>query len=155
MPKNIAPRAARYFQLALRYATVGPEPVVLVVMGRIATGKSSIAERLGRELGWSVFCSDRIRKTQAGLPLTKRTPPQLGPEAYSDQASEQTYRTLLQEGLAALATHSGVLLDATVSSRATREKLRHACRQASGRSRVVELEADRAAIASRLKLRAQ
>ncbi len=150
-----AQRAARYFQLALRYATVGSEPLALVIMGGIATGKSSVAEQLGRELGWPVFSSDRIRKTQAGLPLTKRTPAQLRPEVYSDQASEQTYRTLLQEGLAALATHSGVLLDATFSSRATREKLRQTCRQAGVRLQVVELEADRAAIASRLKLRAR
>src|SRR6516225_6446663 len=34
-------RATRYFHLALRYATMGSGPLVLVVLGRIATGKST------------------------------------------------------------------------------------------------------------------
>ena len=49
----------RYFQLALRYATVGSAPLVLVVMGRIASGKSTIARQLARELDWPVFSSRR------------------------------------------------------------------------------------------------
>jgi hypothetical protein len=67
--------------------------VSLVITGGIATGKSSVAEPLGRELGWPVFSSDGNRKRQLCLPLAKRPPPQLRPEVYSDQASEQTYRT--------------------------------------------------------------
>ena len=70
-------RAARYFRLALRYATIGSEPCFLVVMGRIATGKSTVAKQLASELGWPIFSSDEIRKTLAGLPLTVRTPPEL------------------------------------------------------------------------------
>ena len=41
-----AQRARRYFQLALRYAAVGSEPLVLVVMGRIASGKTTVARQL-------------------------------------------------------------------------------------------------------------
>jgi 2-phosphoglycerate kinase len=60
-------QAARYFRLALRYAVAGSEVLVLVVMGRIGTGKSTIAKRLAGELDWPAFSSDEIRKTLAGL----------------------------------------------------------------------------------------
>ena len=79
---NHAKRATRYFHLALRYAVVGSEPLVLVVMGRIATGKSTVAKQLARELGWPVFSSDETRKTLAGLPLNLRTPPKLRDKLY-------------------------------------------------------------------------
>src|SRR5438552_4885926 len=42
-----AKQAARYFRLALRYATSGSEPLVLVVMGRVGDGKSTVARQLG------------------------------------------------------------------------------------------------------------
>src|SRR5437667_415831 len=35
--------AARYFRLALRYAVSGSEPLLLAVIGRVATGKSTVA----------------------------------------------------------------------------------------------------------------
>ena len=148
-----AKRASRYFRLALRYATVGSEPLVLVVMGRIATGKSTVAKLLAREFGWPVFSSDRIRKTLAGIPLTKRTAPALRGRVYSEEVSEQTYATLVKEGLAALATHDGVVLDATFSSRAKREMLRNECSKAGVRLQVIELEADQESIMTRLKAR--
>src|SRR5213592_1093631 len=55
-------QAARYFRLALRYAIASSEPLVIVVMGRVGTGKSTIAKRLAGELDWPVLSSDEIRK---------------------------------------------------------------------------------------------
>lgn len=149
-----AQSARRYFQLALRYATVGSEPIVLVVMGRIATGKSTIARELARELDWPVFSSDAIRKKLAGVPLTQRTPRALRAEVYAEPMTERTYANLLGEGLGALDTHSGVVLDATFSKRARREMLRQACRKADVRCQVIELEAGASEIARRLEARA-
>ena len=123
-------RAARYFRLALRYATCGSEPVVFVIMGRVGTGKTTFAKQLGIELDWPVFRSDLIRKTLAGVPLTERTAPELRGKVYSEQMSSQTYAELVQGGLAALATNTGVILDATFSSRAQREYLRDECAKA-------------------------
>ena len=148
-----AQRARRYFRLALRYATTGSEPLVLVVMGRVATGKSTVAKQLASELDWPVFSSDEIRKTLAGVPLTVRTPPELRDKVYSSQMTEQTYNKLLENGLAALTVHSGVVLDATFSSRTKRDCLRDQCAKAGVRLQVVELEADHDEIAKRLKAR--
>jgi hypothetical protein len=146
-------RAVRYFRLALRYATIGSEPCFLVVMGRIATGKSTVAKQLASELGWPIFSSDEIRKTLAGLPPTVRTPRELRAEVYSDHMTDQTYKQLLETGLAAVNIDSGVVLDATFASRAKRDLLREHCAKASFRLQVIELDADRDEIAKRLRAR--
>ena len=107
---------------------------MLVITGRVATGKTSVALQLGTELEWPVFSSDQIRKTMAGLPLTERTPLKRHDEIYSEQTTERTYRKLLEQGLAALQSQSGgVVLDATFSSRAHRELLRDECSKANAR----------------------
>jgi aminoglycoside phosphotransferase family enzyme/predicted kinase len=151
--ENHANRATRYFHLALRYAVVGSEPLVLVVMGRIATGKSTVAKQLARELDWPLFSSDEIRKTLAGLPLNVRTPPKLHDELYSERMTDQTYEKLLQNGLAALAIDNGVVLDATFSSRRQREHLRKECARAAIRLRMIELQAHPKEIKRKLKAR--
>ena len=157
-------QAARYFRLALRYAIAGSEPLILVVMGRVGTGKSTIAKRLAGELDWPVFSSDEIRKTLAGVPLTQRTPPELRNKIYSPQMTRQTYRKLIKDGLAAigcsrgrrpkpLRPHNGVVLDATFSTRALRKFLRDECRKANMPFQFVELEVDPNEIKKRLKAR--
>ena len=148
-----ASRAKRYFRLALRYATSGSDPLILAVMGRIGTGKSTVAKQLAGELDWPVFSSDVIRKTLAGVPLTARTASDSRAEIYSEDMSKQTYNKLLEQGLAALVMHSGVVLDATFSSRAKRDLLRAECAKARASLQVIELVSDTAEIAKRLKAR--
>jgi aminoglycoside phosphotransferase family enzyme/predicted kinase len=148
-----AQQAARYFRLALQYAISGSEPLVLVVMGRVGAGKTTIARQLGTELAWPVFSSDEIRKTLAGVPLKQRTALELRNKVYSKQITEQTYKKLLEQALAALESHNGVVLDATFSSRANREFLREQCKNV--RLQVVELETDRGKIENRLSARDQ
>ena len=157
-------QAARYFRLALRYAIAGSEPLILVVMGGVGTGKSTIAKRLAGELNWPVFSSDEIRKTLAGVPLTQRSPPELRNRIYSPQMTRRTYRKLAKDGLAAiggsrerrprqLQSHNGVILDATFSIRALRKFLRDECKKANVPSQFVELEVDSNEIKKRLKAR--
>jgi len=148
-----ARRARRYFRLALRYATSGSRPLALVIMGQVATGKSTVARQLATELDWPVFSSDQIRKTLTGVPLTERTAPELRVHVYSEQITEETYQKLLDEALAALASHGGVVIDATFSRRFQRDLLRDKCVKAGVPLRVVELEANRETIRRRLKAR--
>jgi len=154
-PEEHANQAARYFRLALRYAISGSTPFVLVVMGRVATGKTFVARQLGKELDWPVFSSDQIRKTLAGVPVTQRTAEGLRDKVYSEQMTEQTYRRLLERGLSALQSHSGIVLDATFSSRAHRELLRQECEKAHACFQFVELDVDLSQIEHRLKARDQ
>ena len=154
-PETINPlehetRAARYFRLALRYAVAGSQPLLLAVMGPIASGKTSMARQLGAELGWPVFSSDEIRKTLAGLPLTERTPQQLRHQVYSPQMTERAYRKLLEDGLMALEKHRGAILDATFATRKPRDLLRAACRKTNARLQIIELKLDPEEIRTRL-----
>ena len=146
-------RAVRYFRLALRYATSGSQPLVLVIMGRVGTGKTTVARQLGSELDWPVFSSDRIRKTLASVPRMERTAPKLRDKVYSEQMNDQTYKELVEQGLAALATCSGIILDATFSRRAKRDYLRDECAKAHVPLQVVELDTKKDEIANRLKAR--
>jgi uncharacterized protein len=158
-------QAARYFRLALGYAITGAEPFILVVMGRVGTGKSTIAKRLASELDWPVFSSDETRKTLTGVPLTQRTPSELRAKTYSGRMTQKTYKKLLESGFAAIGCcsrgrrprlpqpHNGVILDATFSTRALRKFLREECNKANVSIQFVELEVDPNEIKNRLKFR--
>jgi len=115
--------AGRYFKLALRYALLGPVPTVLIVMGRPATGKSTLAKQLSRELNIDRFSSDHIRKTIADLPLTRRPEPETREKLYSREMSAKTYRRLQQEAQSSVAAHRSLVLDATYSKKEGRNAL--------------------------------
>ena len=147
-------QAVRYFRLALGYAIAGAEPLIVVVMGRVGTGKSTIAKRLASELDWPVFSSDETRKTIAGVPLTQRTPSELRANIYSARMTQETYRKLLKDGLAAIGCcNRGVILDATFSTRALRKFLRDECKKANVPIQFIELEVDPNEVKNRLELR--
>jgi len=152
-PREHEKQAARYFRLALRYAIAGFEPLILVVMGRVGTGKSTIAKRLASELDWPFFSSDEIRKTLAGVPLNERTPPQLREKIYSARMTRRTYEKLVEEGLGALKKNHGVIFDATFSTRALRKFLRDESKKANVPIQFIELEVSPNEIKKRLKLR--
>jgi len=152
-PEEHIKQAVRYFRLALRYTVSDSEPLVLVVMGRVGAGKTTIARQLGVELDWPVFSSDQIRKTMAGIPLTERTATDRRREVYSEQMTEQTYKQLVEHGLAAVEIHGGVVLDATFSSRAHRELLCKECENARVGFQFVELDVDLREMERRLRAR--
>jgi hypothetical protein len=154
-PEEYEKLATRYFRLALRYAVAGSEPLVLVIMGLVGTGKTIVAHQLGHELGWPVFSSDEIRKALAGIPLKERTPQKHRGEVYSPQMTQRTYRKLVENGLSALKKYPGVILDATFATSALRQSLCEECKNANVRLRVVEINADPATIRSRLNARDQ
>ena len=115
--------ARRYFRLALRYAIAGGMPCVFVMMGRVACGKSALAEALGHETGWRVISSDRVRKTLAGVALHQRGTAEERAALYSAEMTQRVYETLFAEATRA-AAEGCVILDATFSSRVHRDALR-------------------------------
>ncbi len=152
-PEEHQKQAARYFRLALGYAGAGAEPLILVVMGRVSAGKSTIAKRLASELDWPVFSSDETRKTLAGVPLTQRTPQEYRGKVYSTRMTRRTYKTVVEDALGALKKYPGVVLDATFSTRTLRTLLRGECEKANVRFQFVELDIDPGEIKKRLKAR--
>ena len=147
--------ARRYFRLALRYAIAGTRPRVLIFCGRIASGKSSLAEFLSDETGWLVFSSDRLRKTLGRVDLHHRGTEQERATLYSRQITDQVYMELQQQALARLQAGHCVILDATYSEREHRDMLRRQMAAAGFPLLWVEAMASDATVRDRLRHRNQ
>ncbi len=116
-------KSGRYFQRALNYAVTGSRATVLVVMGRIATGKSSVAGALGEELGWAVHSSDRVRKKLYGVPNSQRPPASVREQLYSGDMTQRTYDRLGELACACIEKGESVILDATYGTQQRRREL--------------------------------
>jgi hypothetical protein len=119
-----ADNARRYFLLALRYAVVGTRAAAIVCMGRVASGKSTLAAALSHELGWRMISSDTLRKTLAGVPLHIRGDAASRAKLYAPEMTERTYDTMIRQAREIMDGGHGVILDATFSKRAFRDRLR-------------------------------
>jgi uncharacterized protein len=91
--------ASHYFELADFHAR---EPHVVVVMGIMGCGKSTVAEAIGKHFGWPVFNSDVIRKQLAGVGPNERLPE----SAYSREMTDRVYAQMYAAG-----KPPGVVLD--------------------------------------------
>ena len=114
--------AQRSFCLAARYARGTPSPTLIVVCGRVGTGKSTVAQRLSEQTGFVLFNSDVIRKRLAGILPTARVEAAYGSGLYSQEFSQRTYATLFAQTEEELRTGRGVIVDATCK----RQEDRHA-----------------------------
>jgi predicted kinase len=102
--------------LAERFAWRARRPLVIVVCGLPASGKSHLARALAELSGFPHLSSDVIRKRLAGLRPTERAPG----ETYSEQWNERTYAELGHSAANHLATTGGAIVDATFRHRADR-----------------------------------
>jgi aminoglycoside phosphotransferase family enzyme/predicted kinase len=110
-------QAERLIELALSYrGSTDRVRQVLVVSGQIGTGKSTLADLLGRTLRLPVVSSDAVRKHQGGVPLDRRG----GPELYTEEATRRAYQGVMNQAQPVLDSGRGVILDATFPSPQTR-----------------------------------
>ena len=114
--------AQRSFRLAARYARGTPSPTLIVVCGRVGTGKSTVAQRVSEQTGFVAFNSDVIRKRLAGILPTARVEAAYGSGIYSHEFSQRTYATLFAQTEEELRAGRGVIVDATCK----RQEDRHA-----------------------------
>lgn len=145
-------QALDYLQTSLRLCHLGLKPRWVVVMGNIASGKSTLARALGARLGVPVFNSDVVRKELFGLRPEDDGGP-LAKKLYSPRATERTYGRLLQLARDAAKRSKPVLMDATFHSRARREAWRQAAAKAGVRVDFLLLDVAEPVLARRLKAR--
>ncbi|MDZ7718613.1 MAG: AAA family ATPase [Balneolaceae bacterium] len=151
--KQLSERADRYFNLSLNYTLVGSQPVVVVFMGRIATGKSTLAKRLSEQINIECYSSDRVRKSQAGLEIDKRTPSQKRRSLYSADMSEKTYNILISNAIESVKNGNSVILDATFSRKKYRKIFVDRLMREEISYLFIEVCADDSTIIERLKAR--
>ncbi len=120
--------AAKYFELARRYASRLRRPTVIAVSGFSGTGKTSVARAIAGELGFRVVSSDVIRQSLFG---EAKHPSAYGEGAYRDEAIRFTYQKLIESARTQLIENGGVVLDATFL-RAEDRKLAGQMAQAAG-----------------------
>ncbi|MGD9736012.1 MAG: AAA family ATPase [Solirubrobacterales bacterium] len=109
--------AEEYLAIGHRLAWDARGPLLLVVCGVAASGKTTLAERLAEISGWPHLCSDLIRKRLAGVAPTARGARRI----YDAGSTARTYRELGREARSALADERGVIVDATFHRRAERD----------------------------------
>lgn len=88
--------------------------VRLVLVGGLpGTGKSTVAAALGEQAGWEVLRSDLVRKELAGLDPQASGAAAFGTGIYTREATDATYRALLERARPLLERGRTVVLDAS------------------------------------------
>ncbi len=147
--------AKSYVQLALQYILQKQQPLAVIFMGRVGTGKSTQAKLLAERVGWPLLSSDVTRKELAGVPLYQRGTDAERVALYSAGQSQKTYDLIVQEAEAYLRQKMCVVVDATFSSKTNREALRAAVCASSAKSCFIEITASDEQVKERLALRDQ
>jgi uncharacterized protein len=143
-------KAWQYLRLALRYATLGGSHSVLMVGGRIGSGKSTIARELAELLGGTYLSSDMLRKQMAGIPSYVRTPKEMRSDVYSARQTDQVYRVLLEQAQIHSKSGRTLVIDATFGNARHRAMLISALEAAKGSYYFIEAQASEPMIRQRL-----
>ncbi|MBR9982694.1 MAG: AAA family ATPase, partial [Desulfatitalea sp.] len=143
----------RHQQLAYGYALRYSRPVLWVVCGMPATGKSTVAKALARHLDAPVLRSDIIRKELLGLNTLDAQVKPFGEGIYSEHASGLTYGRMLLQAQAYLERGRAIILDATFGRRRRREEVVRLARDMDAGLIFIECTCSEATIKSRLSAR--
>lgn len=130
--------------------TRAPAPRLVILCGLSGSGKTALAAALSERLPLIHLRSDVERKRLFGLPplARERTAPAAG--IYAPDASERTYRHLLDSAERILAAGHGVLVDATFLTPARRRPFQSLARRLGCPFDILALNAPRAVLRERV-----
>jgi hypothetical protein len=153
--ERAAEEARRYYLLALASGRrpVVP-PAVVAVGGIVATGKTTVADRLGAEMNAPVVSSDRTRKSLLGVEPTESMHGRPWEGAYESRSTENVYTELLRRAGAVVTSGRSVILDASFRSLRHREASRQMAQDLGARFLFIECRAPAEVCRERLDRRA-
>lgn len=141
MPSGkLVAEARSYFDLAR--SLIDTKPARLIVIGGFSgSGKTTVAEALGAELGSPpgarIVESDRIRKAMHGVPAEERLPP----IAYQPEISEKVYGEIARRTWEILRAGGTVVADAVFDRAVDRARLEAVASEAGASCTAVWLDA--------------
>lgn len=145
--------AKKYFRLATHYALSRSLPTAIFVMGKPASGKSSLAQHIVAETGWKYCSSDITRKELAGIQLFERGSAAERKALYSKAMTERVYAAMEKELTACGKTGRQIVIDATFGRKDLRAKFIAAARRARMNYRFIVARVSEAETIERLKRR--
>ncbi|MBJ6765773.1 AAA family ATPase [Myxococcaceae bacterium JPH2] len=146
-------QSRKAFELACGYADEDRPPLLVLMSGLSATGKTTVAQALARLRVFDVLSSDRIRRELAGLTSNARHVTAYGAGLYSKERRQRVYQELHRRAAEALADGRSVILDATHGERAQREEAASLAREHGAYFFVIECRADESAVRQRMDAR--
>ncbi len=155
--QEAAGQAKKFFHLAENYTRkkeIEKKHLTLVITcGLSGSGKSRAAGKLAKEIGAIVIRSDSVRKSLAGLQVTKHYKYGFEEGIYSNKDSERTYKRMLDQAKKALMAGWPVILDATFGKRRFRDDARALSQKTGVQFRILWCEAPIAVLRERLSKR--
>jgi len=148
-------KAKRYFYLADLYATGGFRPTLIVVCGPAGTGKTTLANAVGEEIGFKVISSDIVRKELAGISPTEHRYEEFEKGIYTRDFTQKTYREMMKRAEGFLKQGISIILDATFVAEVFREMVLAMAEDTNANLYFVECMLDDATVRKRLDERSK
>jgi aminoglycoside phosphotransferase family enzyme/predicted kinase len=147
--------ARRHFLLALSAARPAlVRPRLIVCMGMIASGKSTLAEALADRFGSALLSADRARKQLLSVPPLTPLHDAAFSGSYAPEVSARVYTLLRERAAAVLGAKRSVILDATFRSRRERGLIGEVAALAGADVLFLECRCSRESAMARLEQRA-
>lgn len=143
--------ARRYFDLACLYTKTAP--FLIITVGLMGTGKTTIANALGQRLGCAIVSSDVTRKKLAGIPATEHRFDEFQSGIYSEDFSRRTYDAILAQAGEVLSRGESVILDASFRRKEERARVRKVAEEKGADLLVLECRLGEAEARGRLERR--
>lgn len=147
------PTADDYLALAQRLAAPPAQPALLVTHGLSGSGKTYVSQVLLEAVGALRVRSDVERKRLFGLGALEASAARVPGGIYGAQATERTYRRLLEVARTALRAGYPAIVDAAFLRRAERERFRDLARELGLPFAVLDCQAGAATLRARVGAR--
>lgn len=145
-------QASSYAELATRHLRSG-EVVLVLVGGPPGTGKTTLAGDLADLRECTVISSDRVRKELAGIPAETSASAPFGRGIYDHDSTRRTYDEMARRAADLLARGESVVLDASWTCAADRQRAADVAREASSRFVALRCQLDEERAAARISKR--
>jgi len=98
-------------------------PFLLIICGKVGTGKTYLARHLAETAGFIHLRSDTVRKRMFNIPLLSHSKAKLDQGIYNPKITERVYKKLIEEASLAISKNKPVVLDATFGKKIFRERI--------------------------------